>query len=106
MRNSTTRRDFLKISGAGIGAALAAKDASAEETAKPLTLPLECAGKDCSLLRGKPQTYGMRSGFVRLSPGETIGWHSTGKYEETLVILSGEGAAEMEAAWRHAPRTS
>jgi mannose-6-phosphate isomerase-like protein (cupin superfamily) len=60
---------------------------------EPLTLPLACAGKDCSLLHGKPQTAGMRSGFVRLAPGETVGWHSTGKYEETLVILKGRGEA-------------
>jgi mannose-6-phosphate isomerase-like protein (cupin superfamily) len=60
---------------------------------QPLTLPLACAGKDCSLLRGKPQTAGMRSGYVRLEPGETVGWHSTGKNEETLVVLKGSGEA-------------
>jgi mannose-6-phosphate isomerase-like protein (cupin superfamily) len=60
---------------------------------QPLTLPLACAGKDCSLLRGKPQTAGMRSGYVRLDPGETVGWHTTGKNEETLVILKGSGEA-------------
>jgi mannose-6-phosphate isomerase-like protein (cupin superfamily) len=60
---------------------------------QPLALPLECAGKDCALLEGKPQTTGMRSGYVRLKPGETVGWHSTGKNEETLVILHGRGEA-------------
>ena len=60
---------------------------------QPLALPLACAGKDCSLLHGRPQTAGMRSGFVRLGPGETVGWHSTGKNEETLVILKGRGEA-------------
>jgi len=38
----------------------------------------------------------MRSGFVRLKPGETVGWHSTGQNEETLVILRGKGAALIE----------
>jgi len=33
----------------------------------------------------------MHSGFVRLMPGETVGWHSTGQNEEALVILSGQG---------------
>ena len=28
-----------------------------------------------ALLRGAPQTTGMRSGFVRLKPGESIGAH-------------------------------
>jgi mannose-6-phosphate isomerase-like protein (cupin superfamily) len=38
----------------------------------------------------------MRSGFVRLKPQESIGWHSTGKNEEALVILSGCGEALIE----------
>jgi mannose-6-phosphate isomerase-like protein (cupin superfamily) len=63
---------------------------------QPLTLPLECAGKDCSLLTGSPQTSGMRSGFVRLKPGESVGAHSTENQEETLVILRGKGEAKVE----------
>lgn len=63
---------------------------------QPLTLPLECAGGDCPLLRGVPQTAGMRSGFVRLKPGESVGWHTTGSNEETLLILRGGGEARIE----------
>ncbi len=63
---------------------------------QPLTLPLACPGGDCPLLKGAPQTAGMRSGFVRLKPGETVGWHTTGANEETLVILRGEGSALVE----------
>ncbi|MBZ5515630.1 MAG: cupin domain-containing protein [Acidobacteriia bacterium] len=63
---------------------------------QPLTLPLECAEGDCPLLRGVPQTAGMRSGFVRLKPGEIVGWHTTGKNEESLVILRGRGEARLE----------
>ena len=50
------------------------------QTAKPqpLTLALQCAGGDCPLLKGAPQTAGMRSGFVRLKPGETVGWQCAG----------------------------
>ena len=48
------------------------------------------------MLQGIPQTAGMRSGFVRLKPGESVGWHSTGKNEEALVILRGRGEALME----------
>jgi len=61
-----------------------------------LVLPLSCEGGDCSLLRGAPQTAGMRSGFVRLKPGASVGWHSTGAHEESLVILRGEGTALIE----------
>jgi len=63
---------------------------------QPLTLPLQCPQGDCPLLRGAPQTTGMRSGFVRLKPGETVGWHTTGQNEEALVILRGQGEALIE----------
>jgi len=63
---------------------------------QPLTKPLSCASGDCPLLQGPPETTGMRSGFVRLKHGETVGWHSTGKNEETLVILRGTGATLID----------
>jgi len=63
---------------------------------QPLTLHLDCPGGDCPLLRGEPQTAGMRSGFVRLKPGETVGWHTTGKNEESLIVLHGRGEARIE----------
>ena len=61
-----------------------------------LVRPLECPGGDCPLLRGVPQTTGMRSGFVRLKPGATVGWHTTGQNEESLVILRGQGEALID----------
>jgi oxalate decarboxylase/phosphoglucose isomerase-like protein (cupin superfamily) len=63
---------------------------------QPLTLPLQCAEGDCPLLQGMPQTAGMRSGFVRLKPGRSVGWHTTGKNEESLVVLRGRGEARIE----------
>ena len=63
---------------------------------QPLVCPLECASGDCTLLGGAPQTAGLRSGFVRLPPGETVGWHSTTQHEEALVILRGQGEARIE----------
>ena len=62
----------------------------------PLTVPLQCAQGDCPLLKGLPQTTGMRSGFVSLKPGATVGWHTTGKNEEALVILHGQGEALID----------
>jgi len=67
---------------------------------EPLVIPLECAGGDCPLLKGVPQTAGMRSGFVRLLAGMTVGWHTTGKNEESLVILQGQGEALLEGRAR------
>ena len=63
---------------------------------QPFAMHLDCPKGDCPLLSGAPQTAGMRSGFVRLKPGETVGWHTTGSNEETLVVLHGEGTALIE----------
>jgi len=66
---------------------------------QPTTLSLDdCSTDDCPLLKGMPQTAGLRSGFVRLKPGATVGWHTTGQNEETLVILHGKGEAQIEGA--------
>lgn len=62
------------------------------------TMSLQCATGDCPLLKGMPQTAGLRSGYVRLQPGESVGWHTTGQNEEALVILHGKGEAIIEAA--------
>ncbi len=63
---------------------------------EPMTFSLECAAGDCPLLKGAPQTVGMRGGSVRLKHGESVGWHSTGQNEEALVILRGSGVAKIE----------
>ena len=70
----------------------------ASQTPEPQArvLPLQCPQGDCPLLHGSPQTAGMRSGFVRLKPGETVGWHTTGKNEESLVVLHGRGEARLK----------
>ncbi len=33
---------------------------------------------------------------MRLKPGESVGWHSTGQNEESLVILRGQGDALID----------
>jgi len=75
-----------------------AATAASSQAAKPhpLTMPLVCAQGDCPLLKGAPQTTGMRSGYVRLQSGATVGWHTTGKNEETLIILHGQGEALID----------
>jgi quercetin dioxygenase-like cupin family protein len=42
------------------------------------------------LLGGAPETRGMKSGYVILQPGESVGAHSTGSKEEAIIILEGE----------------
>ena len=81
-----------------ITAGLLAAAALCSQTSQPTpsVLPLACPQTECPLLNGLPQTAGMRSGLVRLKPGETVGWHTTGQHEEALVILHGEGAALLE----------
>jgi len=63
----------------------------------PTTFVLDCAESDCPLLKGAPQTNGMRGGSVKLNPGQSVGWHSTSGNEEALVILHGSGTAIFEA---------
>jgi len=71
---------------------------AAQERAKrePMTFALDCTGGDCPLLKGAPQTSGMRGGSVKLKVGESVGWHSTSGNEEALVILHGSGVANIE----------
>jgi mannose-6-phosphate isomerase-like protein (cupin superfamily) len=79
------------------GLFLAAAPISSQTTKpQPLNVPLKGAQQDRPLLNGVPQTAGMRSGFVRLKPGATVGWHTTGKNEEALVILHGQGEALID----------
>jgi len=84
----------LAIMCASVGfSAIAAQEAAKRE---PMTFVLNCAGGDCPLLKGVPQTSGMRAGSVKLNPGQSVGWHTTADNEEALVILHGSGVANIE----------
>ena len=86
---------LLLLSVTGVLAAIAH---SPSQTAQlhPLVIPLGCPERDCPMLKGAPRTAGMRSGFVHLGPGQSVGWHTTGKNEEALVVLHGKGKALIE----------
>ncbi len=77
-----------------LGLAIPAKEQEAKPA--PIIFSLECPGGDCVLLKGVPQTKGMLGGAVKLKPGESVGWHSTGENEEALTILRGSGVANIE----------
>ena len=59
--------------------------------AKVLVIDLNEKPENQKLLSGAPQTLGMRSGRVYLTPGQDCGLHSTKDREELLVFLSGHG---------------
>jgi mannose-6-phosphate isomerase-like protein (cupin superfamily) len=101
LRKEGTTNVMLKViwvvmvgAGMSIGFVLAAQVGDAKR--EPMTFTLDCQGGDCPLLKGAPQTSGMRAGSVRLKPGESVGWHSTSGNEEALVMLHGKGAANIE----------
>ena len=43
------------------------------------------------ILTGPPETVTMKSGYVVLEPGRSVGKHSTEHHEEMLIILEGQG---------------
>lgn len=43
------------------------------------------------VLTGPPETVSMRSGYVVLEPGRSVGRHSTEHHEEMLVVIEGQG---------------
>jgi len=43
------------------------------------------------ILSGPPETVTMKSGYVVLEPGRSVGKHSTEHHEELLVVLEGQG---------------
>lgn len=53
------------------------------------------AEKYFPLLEGPPETATMRSGFVVLHPSQSVGTHTTGDYEEVLVVLAGLGEMRL-----------
>ena len=79
-----------------VAVALGVMAAQEQPKREPMTFALDCAGGDCPLLKGAPQTVGIRGGSVKLKPSESVGWHSTLANEEALVILHGSGVANIE----------
>ena len=58
---------------------------------KPLVVNIAGEEKYTRLLAGKPETSGMKAGYVTLKPGESVGEHSTGSREEAIIFLQGRG---------------
>jgi len=69
----------------------------AKDEVKPFVVKLEPNNEYQPLFDGPPKTIGFRSGRVVLRPGESVGRHSTERYEEVVIVLKGEGEAFGEA---------
>ena len=57
---------------------------------KPVLKKLTGSKSFKRLLAGIPSTAGMKSGYVILKPGESVGEHKTEAKEEAIIILDGE----------------
>jgi quercetin dioxygenase-like cupin family protein len=63
---------------------------------RPKVAKLDPAAVDyVPILGGPPETATMRSGAVVLLPGQSVGKHSTGDYEEAIVVLAGSGELRL-----------
>ena len=55
-------------------------------------VPLVSSGKDVTpVVIGPPETVTMKSGYVVLQAGQSVGKHSTEHNEELLVVFEGQG---------------
>jgi len=96
MKHASTALVVLELAVGLLAAAGCATDHQAADTnisPQPFVSSLEDPCDYHLLLKGKPQTGGMRSGRVRLAPGKSIGLHNTKGNEELLVFLAGSGVA-------------
>ena len=64
-------------------------------SAKVIPFP---SGKEsyAKILGGPPETICLKSGYVNLEPGKSVGKHSTNEYEELIVPLEGEGELRVD----------
>lgn len=73
-----------------LAAALAAAQSQPKPHAKVVALDKSDNGI-LPILTGPPETVTMKSGYVVLEPGRSVGKHSTEHHEEMLIILEGQG---------------
>lgn len=64
---------------------------------KPLIIKLQGNARYQRLLKGRPQTLGVRAGLVNLKRGQDVGEHTTFAKEELIVVLSGKAEISFSA---------
>jgi len=57
---------------------------------KPILMELTGSESFKRLLPGIPSTAGMKSGYITLKPGESVGEHKTEAKEEAIIVLEGQ----------------
>ena len=63
---------------------------------QPKVIPLDPGDQSYfKLLGGPPETRSIKAGLVTLSPGKSIGLHSTKANEEVIVPLAGCGQLQL-----------
>jgi quercetin dioxygenase-like cupin family protein len=64
---------------------------------QPIVIPLPQGLENYTkILGGPPETNCLKSGYICLEPGKSVGKHSTNGYEELIVPLEGEGELRVE----------
>lgn len=73
-------------------------DITSEPTKKPLpfVISLPNDGNKYHEILKSTKSVRMQSGFINLQAGQNVGSHTTGNYEELLVILDGFGEIELD----------
>jgi len=72
----------------------------------PFVFPLPDEAEGHIELLDRTKSVVMRSGFVSLQSGESVGVHSTGRCEELILVLRGRGEVEAEGFGRMEVRAS
>lgn len=87
-----TRTDFVRILAMFLAAIPSAFLNAQQPTPHAKVMVLKQPGTGVlPLLSGPPETVTMKSGYVVLEPGRSVGRHSTEHHEEMLVVLEGQG---------------
>ena len=77
--------------------AVVPSSSDSQQTApRPLAIHLDPAATGYTpVLSGPPASVGLRSGYVVLAAGTSVGRHSTERYEEVIVVLGGAGELRL-----------
>jgi len=89
-RSSAGRILVVGILSAFSSAAISAAQSPSKPHTKVVALDKSDNGI-LPILTGPPETVTMKSGYVVLEPGRSVGKHSTEHHEEILIVLEGQG---------------
>jgi quercetin dioxygenase-like cupin family protein len=73
------------------------KDTLSFPKARLIPLPADDR-KRVQLLKGPPESCFLRSGYVKLTPGEAVGLHNTREGEEVIIPFSGQGDLKIRGS--------